>query len=65
MLTLLRVVVLLLSVGAIVWGAERLNLDDKTIEAMRIVAQVGTPDEQENLRSTNGQACRSLGDPFD
>ena len=37
---------------------------ENTIEAMRIVAQVGTPDEQENLRSTNGQARRSLGDPF-
>jgi hypothetical protein len=36
-----------------------LNLDDKTIEALRIVAQVGTPDEQENLRSTNGQVCCS------
>ena len=36
-----------------------LNLDDKTIEAMRIVAQVGIPDEQENLRSANGQPCCS------
>jgi len=36
-----------------------LNLDDKTIEALRIVAQVGTPDEPENLQPRNGQACCS------
>jgi hypothetical protein len=34
-----------------------LNLDDKTIEALRIVAQVGMPDDREDLRSANGQAC--------
>jgi hypothetical protein len=36
-----------------------LNLNDKTIEALRIVVKVGMPDEQENLRSANGQACSS------
>jgi hypothetical protein len=36
-----------------------LNLDDKTIEAARILGQLAVPDEQENLRSTNGQACCS------
>lgn len=36
-----------------------LNLDDKTVEAERLVNEVGMPDEQENLRPSNAQSCCS------
>jgi protocatechuate 3,4-dioxygenase beta subunit len=36
-----------------------LNLDDKTIEVLRIFAKVGAPATPEDLRGNNGQACCS------